>query len=120
MKIKIKVTKEILQESKMCQSDNQIGMNCAIARAVRDVFPAAWVSHFNLYPFYFKDDGITSINMPAEASLFITKFDRNDANERVNMTEVSFEIDVPDDVIDQIGISEVHRILKESKTLELV
>ena len=36
------------------------------------------------------------------------------------MNTIQFEIDVPDDLINQIGINEVYKILSESKTLEHV
>lgn len=41
--LKITVTKEILEKSKNCGDAYGAGKNCAIALAVRDVFPMAWV-----------------------------------------------------------------------------
>lgn len=119
MKIRIHVTKEILERSKMCDSDP--GTNCAIALAVRDIFPGARVAYDTIYPF-FSDEGSIGdgLLLPGKASKFITDFDHKDAWERMRMTPVYFEIDVPDSIIDRIGIEEVNRILSESTTLERV
>lgn len=136
MKIKIKVTKEILNQSKNCVSapcmnpgdfERRVGtgFNCAISLAVNDLFDMAWVSHESIsigqkYEDIFETTHSLSINLPSEARLFIRKFDMLYPEERGGMQPIEFEIYVPDDVIESIGLSEVHRILKESKTLELV
>ena len=54
------------------------------------------------------------------AAKFVAQFDGSTPEERVLLPEFSFEIDVPSEVIEKIGIGEVYRVLSESKTLELV
>lgn len=120
----VKVTKEILERSKMCGYDTrEIVSSCAIAEAVREIWPLATVgwSRFPRYaisPFGFKEG--TEILLPDDAKQFIRLFDRTMMGDRPNLPEFSFEIEVPQEVIDKIGIEEVTRILSESKTLELV
>lgn len=122
MKILIKVTKEILERSKMCghkQGDHEwIGSKCAIALAVRDMFPRAYVFTtavaFNGY------GTSPEVSLPSEAVEFIINFDCAVPADRPNLPEFSFEIDVPSEVIEKIGLQEVYKILSESRTLELV
>lgn len=130
MKLLIKITKNILEQSKMCNvvkclsgTESGVGANCAIALAVRSIFPDAWVDEENIIPFFFKElhkPIVHKIKLPYEACGFIAKFDSSTPDKRIQMPEFSFEIDVPDEIINQIGISEVHKILQESKTMELV
>lgn len=125
----IKVTKEILYESSFCPvlipgqtaSDFQakfIRGNCAISNAVREVFPLAETFRNCICPFGLM--GVSEIRLPQEASEFISQFDFARPEKRIEMQPISFEIEVPQEVIDKIGIEEVTRILSESKTLELV
>lgn len=119
MKIKIHVTKEILEKTKRCNFKID---TCAISEAVRDIFPQAYVVYSTMYPFpiSYQDVGDESINMPHEAVQFQRYFDtRKSDDERAAINPISFEIDVPDSVIEKIGIDQVHAILKESKTLSL-
>lgn len=131
MKILIKVTKEILERSKMCgvSGYRNVVRDCAVAEASREIFPTAGVcvdsnddTGYVIAPFLCAgiDKDIISIQLPKSASRFIREFDCATPERRAAMEPVSFEIDVPSEVIDKIGISEVYRILSESKTLELV
>ena len=136
MKIQINITKEVLERSSMCgRNGEQINSNCAIALAVREIMPQAHVTGWFIVPtdeLYneFDKKYTTSmrcvqgdervINLPETAMNFISKFDCKSPEFRVQMDEISFEIDVPNEVIDMIGLSEVYRVLSESKTLELV
>lgn len=118
MKILIKVTKEILEVSKMCGLQYGGGIpseNCAIVLASNPVFPNSNVGLSTLV--ISKED---TIHLPANAVDFITRFDRLTPSERILMSPISFEIEVPDSYIDQVGIEEVKDILSRSKTLELV
>jgi hypothetical protein len=127
MKILIKVTKDVLRRSMMCE--NEYGSNCAIAVAVRELFPSACVGASGMC---IGDDYIINrlrverqiydVTHSQAVSDFIWGFDHlwNSPEERLNLPELSFEIEVPDSVIQSIGISEVYRILSESKTLEMV
>jgi len=115
MKILIKVTKEILERSKYCNfAICDVTANCAIALAVRELFPEASVGCETMML------AGCSVRLPNEASLFINEFDSNGPVHRQLMPPISFEIDVPDYVIDQIGIGQVYKALSESKTLEHV
>jgi hypothetical protein len=131
MKILIKVTKDVLKRSAECGhgAGSNVGSNCAVAVAVLEIFPNAWVSHawIHLHDVNYPTFGYAtehhakhSIGLPPEASAFIALFDEAVPEERLKLDPISFEINVPDEVVSEIGIGEVYRILSESKTLELV
>ena len=118
-KLKIKVTKEILERSKMCgwkNGNKDMSTNCAIALAVRDVFPEARVGSRHLN--YLGDENYTVL--PAIASNFITIFDNLSPKERVEMSELEFEVEVPDEVIEKINIEELKPLLENHPTLQLI
>jgi hypothetical protein len=54
------------------------------------------------------------------AAMFIDTFDKKTPFERLEMDELSFEVDIPEEVIEEIGINEVHQILEKTPSLELV
>lgn len=122
MKIEIKITKEVLRRSMWCGVDNSKprSQSCAIAVAIRDIFPSACVG--------FPDIALQGrykprcVKLPNEALSFIRDFDMlvNVPEKRLNFPEFSFEIDVPDEVIERIGIEEAKAILERSETLNLV
>ena len=116
MKILVKVTKEILWKSKMCMLDQSVYTNCAVSLAIREIIPMASVRRQYIDMDHYK------IRLPEIASSFIDEFDSlvDSPSRRVLMTPISFEIDVPNEVIESIGISQVYKILSESKTLEHV
>lgn len=140
MKIRIHVTKEVLEQSAMCKgefpkSQKQfeqkigVGFNCAISVAIIQLFPYAFVGMDSvifdprLERDCFENASITGdivSVLPEEACDFIGDFDANTPERRARMNPISFDIDVPDSVIEQIGIEEVNKILSESKTLEAV
>lgn len=115
MKLKIKVTKEILEESKNSGCKSRY---CAIARAASCLFN--WVSVGSSSMLVQNGDDPVRIDLPLVAVDFIRDFDRGSPDDRCQMAPIEFEIDVPEAVIETIGLSEVHRILKGSTTLELV
>ena len=127
-KLKIKVTKEILFKSQLCQQEgvsagvNGVGANCAIALAVRDIFPYAWISDDNIDAYYFErgENRDFDIPLPKEAKEFISDFDKSTPEERVKMPEIEFEVDISDDVLQKINIDEVKELLKNHPTLELI
>lgn len=138
MKILIKVTKEILARSAMCNSNT--GMNCAIVCAINDLIPNCWVAKEQLYVYedestfilflHMRDMCMNSgvnevkpkliIDLPEKAIDFIDIFDYSTPEYRKAMQPISFEIDVPNELIEKIGIGEVYKVLSESKTLEHV
>lgn len=154
MKLTIKVTKAILMRSMDCGfNPNKVSTtrHCAIAEAVRDIFPYAEVTYRGEEDDYiagpgalikvwlFKPgEGVGSvlINLPREAYDFMQHFDypfdgisiepsdvtlkvAGRMRYRMNLPETSFDIEVPSILIDHIGISEVYKILSESKTVVL-
>lgn len=147
MKILIKVTKEVLQRSLYCNTifnEGPTSENCAISTGIRDLFPGAQV-YETAIKFSGSDSNFTDWTigrglldmsrhslLPQAATDFIREFDSyarvEDINEdllvkaekRLLLPEFSFEIDVPEEVIQQIGISQVFKVLSESPTLEHV
>ena len=119
MKLKIKVTKEILKKSMWCGTEKcqqWTTQSCAIALAVRDIFPNAHVGGTYIAITHF--DKISIINLPYKATRFIKTFDflKNLPKMRLQLPEFDFEIEIPEGLINEINIDD---ILK-SETLELV
>lgn len=116
-KLKIKITKQILEKSKYCGTDGHqwdaMSSGCAIALALRDVFPDALVRTENII--IYKGDFDSLVSLPAKAKFFIVRFDRSTPEQRVLMPEFEFEIDIPDEVIEKINIDD----LVNHQTLEL-
>lgn len=149
-KIRIHVTKEILDRSCLCGvayldingcvGEIQTVTNCAFALAVRDVFPNAMVSSNYIMPFGVAHDDINCVDLyemakrgkssekdgmfviSEEMENFIIKFDDATPRERMAMPEQSFELDVPDWVVDKTGQGEVDfvTLIANSPVLELV
>ncbi|HEX8331898.1 MAG TPA: hypothetical protein VF622_04705 [Segetibacter sp.] len=117
MKLQINVTKEILEKSKNCKEVPT--HNCAIAIAVRDVFPSAKIYNTYLTPLK-SSECWKGISLPQEATMFIRDFDAAEPEERAAMNPITFEIDIPDEVIEKINIDEVKELLKEHPTMQLV
>lgn len=113
MKIKIKVTKEVLRKTAFC--GGAIYETCAFAYALRELIPYATVGFY-----YFNFGGYGNVKQPDDIHRWILMFDDAGPKERLNLPEISCEIELPQQVIERIGISEVYRVLSESKTLELV
>jgi hypothetical protein len=128
-KLKIKVTKEILKKSMYCgtksESTELIVKNCAVALAVRDIFPEACVASRYICPFGSRSNPMGpeyDIELPQEASSFISRFDGYMAipEMRLKMEEFEFEVEIPDIVIEQINIDEIKPLLENHPTLKLV
>ena len=126
MKLQINLTRQVILQSMYC--NNEPGENCAIAFAIRDIFPDAIVGNEKIY---FKKHALKSfdyllnakdetIDLPLAAVLFINKFDNASPEKRAQMSPISFEIIVPDSLINAVDISEIEEILKTSLTLQLV
>jgi hypothetical protein len=127
MKIRIHVTEEILRKSMYCpmlrtcpESELDIIKNdCAVSEAVRELFPRAKVFQTGANLDWTVEDSCVSFNYETQA--FIRSFDNvDDYDERLLIPAYSFELTVPQSLIDAIGITEIERILSESKTLEAV
>jgi len=121
-KLKIKVTKDVLERSKMCGVVKHFrGDSCAIALAVRDVFPEASVGFHQIFPLGVAK-GWQNIEIPitSEVTQYIKDFDGTDPADRPNLPEIEFEITIPDEVIAQINIEEIRPLLVNHPTLELI
>lgn len=131
-KIKITVTKEILEKSKYCGIINkQVSENCAFSLAVRELFPNASVKQKLIFPNgYNSEDGkhfdsaiqempieTISFSIPYNMTSFIDVFDECLPLERVKLPEQSFELDIPDWALPNVDIE---ALLKDSKTLQLI
>lgn len=123
-KLRITVTKEILERSKDCGAGDFIPTNCAISLAVRDVFPLAAVYGTGRLSFlggsYDKLNNSNSVILSKEARSYVFKFDRTPSERRPFMPEFSFEISIPDEVLNEINIDELKPLLENHPTLELI
>ena len=147
-RLRINLTKEIIEKSAYCGIRNDEGeiltksnnpsvkgdsdktsSNCAIALAIWDIFPKSNVEAENIV-FYDRTEIINgeeflcnnyeSTELPEEARCFIDRFDSYGYEQRIRMTPFSFEIEVPDKVIDRISLDELKESLVNHPTLELV
>jgi hypothetical protein len=117
--LKISITKKIIEQCKNCGRGNEqheIGRNCAVAVALINIFPDAYVTNYYIYPFgigYEKEE-ILKITLPLIAQQFIKLFDgfSPTPNLRLLLPEFEFTIDVPDEVVEQINIDEVKELIK--------
>lgn len=124
-KLKIKVTKDILKRSMYCTNDFNIATNCAIAVAVRDIFPNASVGLYCMHANIFREDTDfknPDIGLPDEATNFIKRFDRLASlpEQRLLLPELEFEVEIPDVIVDSIDIEGIKKLLQNHPTLELV
>jgi predicted metal-dependent TIM-barrel fold hydrolase len=119
--LKVKVTKDILQKSKDCGLANNgtsLITHCAIAIAVRDLFPNAVVTYHTIQPFGV--DTLEEIINDPMTSKFILQFDTSWPEQRVLLPEFEFEMSIPDSVIEKINIEELKPLLENHPTLQLI
>jgi hypothetical protein len=125
--LKISITKEILEQSKYCSTNdkyaNVAGENCAIANALKYIFPEVYVTGNYIYPFAFNNEYIYKhlcIKMPKIAKDFIRVFDSlcQMPNARLLLPEFEFEISIPDEIIEQIDIEDVKKTVQEGLTFD--
>jgi len=121
---KIKITKEILEHCKNCGTENSrhdIGSNCAVAFALKDIFPDVYVTDCYIFPF-----GVDAANgknikimLPVIAQQFIKLFDGFYLmpNLRTSLPEFEFSININDEVLDLINIDEVREVIKGGKKM---
>lgn len=126
-KLKISVTKDILEKTKLCghynNDTNNVVSNCAVALAVRDIFPHAQVGYGTIAPFSASNDLSyynLSIDLPEEVTHYIKAFDRLSPDKRPSLHEIEFEVEICDEIINKIDIQEVQNILRNHPTLSLV
>jgi hypothetical protein len=114
----IRITKEIIEQCKSCGTENNkqdIGSNCAVAFALKDIFPDVYVTDYYIFPFGMNTENGKNmkITMPVIAQQFIKLFDGFSLmpNLRPLLPEFEFTIDIPAEVIDQVNIDEVMEFL---------
>jgi hypothetical protein len=113
MNLLIKITPEVLERAKMCGTDEAKSYltNCAIAVAIRDVFPNAKTTSFEIQD---REIGLC-IKHSKEVLAFIDLFDNTEPDDRPFLTPLSFTVELPDEVVERIDISDIEK----SETLEL-
>ena len=120
LSIRIKVTKDILQKSMMCNPfESEVSISCPIALALKEAFNDVWVGidSFSIHSII--------LNLPHSAISFIREFDDlgidDKWTERLDLPELEFEVFLSDEVIDAlpINIDEAIKIINQSETLEL-
>ncbi len=111
---KIKITKEILEQSRNCGRNEIeiIGRNCPIALALKDIFPEAFVSGNYIHLFGSEDENNVAnleIPLPKVAQDFVRLFDSLSTNPgaRPLLPEFEFEISIPDEIVAEINIDEI-------------
>ena len=124
---KITISKDILYKSQYCGTDKLLGSvenNCAIAIAVRDLFPLAYVNADHIYPFGFDAGNYEQLRIPLPevAKQFIKLFDGFVLTPRLRLLlpEFDFRIDIPDEVIERIDIDDIKKWILNKTPQELV
>ena len=129
MKIEINISKEILARTQYCgydqcgikDQDANIAKNCAIAVACAEVFDRVSVGDsIHIYAGGVKPRFLGIIQLPVAAIEFTTVFDAMHPVQRLDIEPFSFEIDVPDTIIDKIGTAEITELLEHSESLKLI
>lgn len=120
--ILVRVTKEILAETRYCGNTAHTGLlsrNCAIAQALKAIFPQVSVGHNYVY---IQTSRKTMIQLPSNVATFIYEFDRLrfKPEQRLSLTPITFELNVPNELIDEIGITQLKDLINETDNLVLV
>lgn len=104
----IRITKAIIERCKNCGVDNnsgEIGRNCAIAFALKDIFPNVFVTNYDIFPFGIDAEKVKNIKitMPVIAQQFIKLFDGFSLtpNLRRLLPEFEFTINIPQPVAER-------------------
>ena len=121
VEFKIKITKEIIERCKYCGADNnkrEISRNCAIAFALKDIFPDVYVTNYYIFPLGIDDAKDIKIPLPVIAQQFIKLFDGFNLmpNLRLLLPAFEFTINIPDEVIDGINIDDMKQLLRTAIT----
>ena len=128
IKLEISITQDILNRSANCVSN--VGQNCAIGLAIFDIFgDKSWVeseqilisnTNYKEGNVYRNKNVIARIPLSNEAQEFIDEFDESLPHQRKLMEPFTFEIDIPENVIEMINIDEIYKVLETSTCLKLV
>lgn len=108
MKLQITVTRQNIKDAMWCGiKGDALSENCAIALAVRDIFPKANVGFCIISSRTV--NGEFALSLPQEATDFVHKFDECTPYDRLHLPELTFEVDLPQGVIDAINIEDLER-----------
>lgn len=118
----ISISKDILRQSKNCgHKAPENGTNCAIAIALKDIFPDVYVSADSIYPFGVSDDFCKKVNiqLPPIAQQFVKLFDGFYLTPglRLLLPAFEFRIEVTDEVINMINIDELRPVICASRVM---
>lgn len=118
IQFKIAITKEIIIQCKNCgtgNDDRPVENNCAIAVALADFFPMAYVTDLYIFPFGIEGEKEKDIkiSMPDIARQFVKLFDGFRFTPRLRLMLPAFEfmIDIPDEVIERINIEDAKELI---------
>lgn len=103
MKLKLKITKEILEKSSLCGAANGGGLlteNCAFAIAFRDIIPNTIVTKCVTYFQSKHNNTIGAVVHSNKQERFIDLFDLSEPVNRLLIPEQEFEVEIPDEVIE--------------------
>ena len=125
MKLTIFITKNILLQSMYCV--RMAGQNCAIGKAIFALFGARSLVHSEAIKIYSNDifdiqdvmsnPVLYKIPLPEAAMDFIVEFDEATPLQRVEMTPIAFDIDVPEELVSLLGLDYIHKIIEEQPQL---
>lgn len=118
----VSITKDILKQSKNCgPKAPENGNNCAIAIALKDIFPDVYVSADCVHPFGNTDDASKKIHIPLPpvARQFVKLFDGFYLTPGLRLLLPAFEfpIEIDDEVINMINIDEVRAVICSSPVM---
>ena len=118
VQFKIAITRDTIRQCKNCGNRNGpsgIEKNCAIAIALVDIFPEVYVIDDYIFPLGINPENKKTVRipLPVVARQFIKLFDGFSLAPRLRMMlpEFEFEIDIPDELIEQINIGELTSLI---------
>jgi hypothetical protein len=125
LQFRIKITRDIIEQCKNCGATNdqfEIGRNCAVALALRDIFPEVYVTDYYIFPFGINHEKRKDVKilLPVIAQQFIKLFDGFYLmpDLRLLLPEFEFAIDITHEVIDEINIDEVKELIKSKNVIQ--
>jgi hypothetical protein len=109
--------------------DVNVGQNCAIGNALFALFKGrTWVNKHNIsvYENQFlnllneENKRLYLISLPENAQEFIVSFDRASPERRLHIDPISFDIEIPEPLVKELGLDFIHKVVKTEEQLELV
>lgn len=101
MKVTVKITKKVLKQSMNCGggNDSDVQTNCAVALAVRDIFPQVKVQCNYYQPFG------NQINANHNGESFIKEFDKlvDSPKERLKLPETIIELQITEEILSELN-----------------